>query len=370
MEFNMRSGVLGITVVAVVIGAAILLTTVLDVQEVEYEKTEFKYITDTTSLFDYDRTPQYMDYDLSKSYTNYYTDDSAPYLGGAVVLTTAGQYVYDGMEQDIISTGAVNTYKLNLEGNATYDGIIDTSDFGNDMSTPPGESRFAMASYGSTGTSGIGNFYSWYHFEDNHVENLATSLTDYSPGQFAQSTFLYHNNGDDNHTGALVHIWDAISSDPQKGRIIIEGTEDSGIHNRFFIGSKDDYILSRWDMVYGVAYCEKEYYDAVQVKPTYKGYDGTNEIVVTAPIAAHSCIIDMNTLTVSLYPDYIITENSAPTRTINLDDAIIIYGLSDGSDSRFSMGYDVPVHFNNYIEVYAYMDTSVGVRISKAAEGF
>lgn len=80
--FNTKGGIVGIIAVAIVIGVAILLTSVLDIHEQERDEVRYDYITDTTSLFDYDRTPQYMDYDLAKSYVGYYTDSSYPYFSG------------------------------------------------------------------------------------------------------------------------------------------------------------------------------------------------------------------------------------------------------------------------------------------------
>ena len=60
----MKGGVLGIIVVCVILGASILLVSVLDVQEGTQEVTKYKYVTDTTSLFDFDKKPQYQDYDM------------------------------------------------------------------------------------------------------------------------------------------------------------------------------------------------------------------------------------------------------------------------------------------------------------------
>lgn len=101
----MKGGVLGIIVVCVILGMSILLVSVLDVQEETKEVTKYNYVTDTTSLFDFDKTPQYMDYDMVLNYTGYYTQDSQPYWGGVDYETeaTVSRYVLNLAPTDAVS---------------------------------------------------------------------------------------------------------------------------------------------------------------------------------------------------------------------------------------------------------------------------
>ncbi len=112
VEMNVKKGgMFGACIISVVLFVAIVGTVALDVQQETETVTKYKYITDTTGLFDYDKSPQYIDYDLVKNYTGYYTQDSQPYWGGV----------------DYETEETVNRYVLNLTPISTIDEDKDLS---------------------------------------------------------------------------------------------------------------------------------------------------------------------------------------------------------------------------------------------------
>ena len=111
-------------IISVVVFASICTTYLLDVDETTRDVVEYNYITDTTGLFDYDKSPQFYDYDLSENYTGYYTASSAPYWG-----ISEGNYTL---------SQSVNRYPLNLAPTSTdrVIGVLSTAGLSN--VNPPG----------------------------------------------------------------------------------------------------------------------------------------------------------------------------------------------------------------------------------------
>lgn len=93
-----KGGVFGGLVVALVISASIGATYLMNVESHQETAIEYDYITNISSLFDYDKNPQYYEYDLSKNYTGYYTTLTDPYWGGV----------------DYTQSTRINNYRLNL----------------------------------------------------------------------------------------------------------------------------------------------------------------------------------------------------------------------------------------------------------------
>lgn len=87
-----ESGMLGFLIIVLAIGGAIAGTILLSAEEQTYDVTRYELVTDVTGLFDTDESPQYMDYDLAKNYTGYYTVNTiyggVPYWGGATFTDT------------------------------------------------------------------------------------------------------------------------------------------------------------------------------------------------------------------------------------------------------------------------------------------
>lgn len=371
-----KGGMYGAAVFTVVLVAAMFIVFLSDVQEETRDVVRYDYVTEITGLFGSDESPQYFDYDLSQSYTGYYTDDSTPYFGGATAVTTAGQTIYDGMTEDINSTGKVNSYRLRLPEDVVFEADDYKDDaFGNhiDVSDPPGEGTgisksFIFASYGSTGATGTLPYNLQHYFNNGPVEILGSYGMAYSDLQQLWSIKMYGVREDIGLVGSIAQIWELNHGDNnvQGDYVIVQGTAESGTHNTWFVGSVDDYKQVN-SAVYAIAYTEKDYYDSASVKPTFL----VNGVSYEAPIAAHSFIADLKAGTVALYSEYVITEDSVPLRTIPIEKAMVIHNDSlpwEIVHEEYSMGALTPVHARFYDQVYAYLDVSKGVRVSSGTD--
>lgn len=89
---------LGCAIVMVMLACSVLGTILISADETTYNVTKYRYETDITGLFPVDASPEYLDYDLAKNYTGYYTDDTiingVKYWGGAIFTpsTTVNNY--------------------------------------------------------------------------------------------------------------------------------------------------------------------------------------------------------------------------------------------------------------------------------------
>lgn len=77
--FEFRNGMLGVTIIALALAGAIVGGYLGGIESVEHDVTKFNYLADVSALYDYDTSPQYIEYDPSSNYTGYYSTASDGY---------------------------------------------------------------------------------------------------------------------------------------------------------------------------------------------------------------------------------------------------------------------------------------------------
>lgn len=98
MDFA-RSGMLGVVVLSIALAGALFGGYLAGVDTVEEPAVDYNYLADVSGLFDYDRSPNYIDFDSSTNYTGYFSRDTGDYFPESRVDFTP----YDG----------VNNYRIN-----------------------------------------------------------------------------------------------------------------------------------------------------------------------------------------------------------------------------------------------------------------
>lgn len=119
---------LGCCIIMLMLGASIFGTILISADANTYDVTKYRFETEVTGLFPVDNTPEFMDYDLSRNYTGYYTIDSVingvKYWGGATFTqTNVNNYPvkYMPLNQPVTGTYNLNNYTLTKTSPPTPD---------------------------------------------------------------------------------------------------------------------------------------------------------------------------------------------------------------------------------------------------------
>lgn len=279
MEF--KSGMLGCCVIMLMLGAAIFGTILLSADTNTYDVTKYRFETEVTGLFPVDNSPEYMDYDLSKNYTGYYTPDTivngVKYWGGAnfTPSITVNNYSIKYHPDNSNTTTATIDYSTNVDNMtdsiATYTGIT------------------------------------WYnHNFDGNFNNASQSKTK------SLSSFL-----------TVLNL---------TGYEVIEVKSDiaDGLHNCLFFGTANDFGTGRpgqQSQINAACYVENSYYTSYSNDPMYH-------------IACHSCKIDNITQTATFYYDDS-TMNASYVRAVPLDDAVVSFTTINAQITFDVVEYDI-----------------------------
>ena len=119
MEF--REGMLGVVVVALALTGGMFASYFAGIEGEDREYTDYQYLADVSGLFDYDKSPTFIEFDPSSNYTGYYSEDTGEYWPTDYV-----DYV-----QNIDPTTKkprVNNYRINLEP------IVNETEYDKDIS--------------------------------------------------------------------------------------------------------------------------------------------------------------------------------------------------------------------------------------------
>ena len=299
-----KGGMYGAAILSVLIAVAIFITVASDVERTEYEVTKYNYVTDTTGLFQQEESPQYYDYDLSQSYTGYFTDVVTKY--------------WDGV--DYTKSDFVNTYILNIEPEAISSSTEDLS------------------------TSGI----------SNQINNAVVWF--YGPDGFISPSAAHQGNPVENGTlpTGNVLLRDVLSHYGLSSYNKITITPvNSGITDRILFASTDDFI-HEFGGNNACTYTSQEH-----ISEYSKWYNGGT--LYDTRVAGLSCIVNYVTGYINYYsgPD---PETSTLVRSVDIDKAIIIFG-----GTAVAPVYDVfgtSVHIEALeLPPTEYLDTSKGVTV-------
>lgn len=305
-----KGGLYGGIVLAVVISVAIFLTVALDVEKTEREETRYEYVADITGLFGSDTAPQYFDYDMSKSYTGYYTRESSPYVGG--------------IEYNVLRSGQTNTYPLSLAPTVVYDSPCDLAT----VNVSNTVDHLAVGIYGPDGNTGLNGYRTETLMFDVNNKSLRSLLMELNlPGDTFTITMASDNR-----------------------------------ENWILFGSSYDFVSTGGN--------EKAmYYALPDYVSTYPVWDrGSSGSVQTLQIAL-SCVVHKSANTVEFYSNTDAT--GIPFKIVSLDYAVVMYGGSTRDPSSVIQAeYPYPLEASavNILVTnptqMQYLDISKGVRIS------
>lgn len=104
--FDFKNGMLGVVIVAVAIAGAIFGSYLAGIDSEQVEVTKYSYLADVSGLFDYNQSPQYIEFDPSTNYTGYYSDNS--------YNERLDKYFFAEDEVDFKPNDSVNNYKVEL----------------------------------------------------------------------------------------------------------------------------------------------------------------------------------------------------------------------------------------------------------------
>ena len=288
--------------VSVMVFCAIVATVALDVQEETVEVTKYDYVTSTTSLFEYDQSPQYIEYDLARNYTGYYTSVSDPYWGG---VGTNGDGYY--------TTETVNRYILNL---APADTLSDTLNL-RDSSL---QNAYDATIYTYKGTGPAD-----YYYDANYVGLKVISLSDYLNEQSLNSY-------------TKITFTQSASANP-----VLFISENDLIPPSQPLGAyRGNFTLAEY----------AEYHQTITIQG----------VTYDIPIAPLSAELNTVTGTLSLYSSPTTQDSSTYLRTIEIDDACIVYSTASATSPN-PYGYTIHIEAET-LPATEYLDITKGVRVS------
>ena len=102
--FDFKNGMLGVVIIALAIAGALFGSYLAGIETEQVEVTKYDYLADVSGLFEYDQSPQYIEFDPSTNYTGYYSNDSF----------SEGVYYFAEDQVDYNPSSNVNNYKIKL----------------------------------------------------------------------------------------------------------------------------------------------------------------------------------------------------------------------------------------------------------------
>lgn len=136
MEF--REGMLGVVIVALALTAALGISYFAGIESSERTVIDYEYLADVSGLFDYDKSPQYIDYDPSTNYVGYYSQDTGEYWPVDDV----------GYEEN----PSVNNYRVNLEPETISSGNVSLDTYTTGTVDPFSDDRVYVTFYNRDAT--------------------------------------------------------------------------------------------------------------------------------------------------------------------------------------------------------------------------
>ena len=282
---------------------AIVATVALDVQEETVEVTKYDYVTSTTSLFEYDQSPQYIEYDLARNYTGYYTADSQPYWDGTGEKGS-GYYTTETVNRYILNLAPADTLSntLNLRG-SSLPNIHDT----------------AMYTYRGPEP------YTNYNYDVTYVGLKVISLSDYLNEQSLNSY-------------TKITFTQSASANP-----VLFISENDLIPPSQPLGAyRGNFVLAEY----------AEYHQTITIQG----------VTYDIPIAPLSAELNTVTGTLSLYSSPTTQDSSTYLRTIEIDDACLVYSTASATSAK-PYGYNIHIEAET-LPATEYLDITKGVAIS------
>ena len=111
---DLKEGMLGVIIMALALSGAIFGSYLAGIEPQENDVVRYNYLADVSGLFDYDKSPQFIEFDPSSNYTGYYSEDSKKASGPGYYFAS-DQVGYTSSINPNTGQPRVNNYKLDLE---------------------------------------------------------------------------------------------------------------------------------------------------------------------------------------------------------------------------------------------------------------
>ena len=324
--FDFRNGMLGVVIIALAIAGALFGGYLAGIDTEEVEVTKYDYLADVTGLFDYDESPQYIQFDPSTNYTGYYSETS--YDG----LTE--KYYFASDEVDYDKSNQTNNYKINIKPThtATGGGVFRTTVYDTDVQQPFDDNTnvYFTNTYGEYKNRHCDSIMLKDWIEKNQFTNDGTNLL-YFMSQAAYQEFAAANDYNANWLlFSTKDMWD----DPHE---FIDGNLP--------INTKVMMVASQ------------QYMDDNRLQPGYTTHG------VKTYLPYFSCIVDTKNKTATLCYDSFCQE---PGLTgVALDKLVVSFG---GTNLSGSLILDDVYSLEGYEIYYEYLDPNKGVWLKEREE--
>ena len=292
-----KDGVLGVLVVALALVGAMFGSYLAGVEPIENEVTAYKWLADIGTLFEYDESPQYIEFDPSSNYTGYYSTESFSEFGD--------KFYFAEDEVGYKAYSKVNNYRVDLlldnEEEGTKSLTTVNGNYPNNISN-----SLNYWNLNSTATHGYGFTKQNLHFTGVTIDVLLEALF-----------------GDNNPNTPL-------SFDTAYLRSTIDIGYDGGTYQNLFadvnwviFGLKSDFDNGL--LISQANYCSENW----KKNADMSGFQNYNPDDWKVPSMAIQ--VDVKNQTVSMYYD---TLYKNPSYTnVNLSDCIIIFGGGNSTAS-------------------------------------
>lgn len=309
--FDFKNGMLGVVIIALAIAGALFGSYLAGIETEQVEVTKYDYLADVSGLFEYDQSPQYIEFDPSTNYTGYYSDES--------YNSMLDKNFFAEDQVDYNPSSNVNNYKLYLP-------IVDGDSDRLELTTSDVDEPFTYTTY-----IGLSTIYeaaystvcdtvylkSW--MEANHLLDGDENLFYFrSIGEYEElDTPAFGVEDVDWVIFSTVSSW------------VRTGAQASGYNMYLNVASQDKFAEA------GLK--DGDEYNGYKVYRTY-----------------HSCIVDTVLNTVTLCYDSFCEEPSSSTTT---DLSSVLVSFNGRSD--FSMSDELDM--DSYTQNFAYLDPNEGV---------
>lgn len=122
---ELRDGMLGVVIIAVAISVALFGSYLAGITPHDEEVTKYEYLADVSGLFDYDKSPQYVEFNPSTNFTGYYSEDS--YSDFTNEYYFASNNVGFTNNQTADGKQIVNNYKIDIKPMIEAESQVDLS---------------------------------------------------------------------------------------------------------------------------------------------------------------------------------------------------------------------------------------------------
>lgn len=331
---EMRDGTLGVVTIAAAIAIAVFGSYLAGVTAEENEVTKFNYLADVSGQFNYNQSPQYVEFDPSTNYTGYYSSDS--------YTEFLDKYYFADDQVGFRPNGSVNNYRLDLEPETSVTETWVLQPDGSSYPFDDGDHRVSYTFKPSNPTDWSG----YYTFSSSSAE--VARLSDY-----LEMTNFYETYPD----AQIIYIRSIGSLEETT---FVGGTTADVSFLTF--ARISDWVYSGGR--YHLTYYDQEYMDEYNIK-----YGSETANIKYCKIC-QSCKIDLEKSTATIYYSPDCTGQAYGEFT--LDSVTMIYGGSESGSSQFEwMGY---INFDSDASVRiesappkVYLDPNYGVWLKEAA---